>query len=914
MVLARLSISCAGFTIAALLAVRSSTEDRGKAPTFVDAGGGHPVLQIESTLRSGTTLFVGQELRFDVTVRAGRGRRVSLRLPAVPPGLVMSPLLAAPSPAVAEVRWHVARDEAGARTLVLEAWTDAVPAEHALLEIDLHVVGTTGFNRRMETGDVTGDGIADVVAAASQADVFGVPDCGAVYVWPGGSAPGAAPTATLVIPGPRTGDALGLDYLRLADVTGDGLLDIIVGAPYQKVGQVFRAGAVQIWAGSSGLAVPDSRPAPRASLVRSGLGEEAQLSFGSSQSIYLVDLDADGTRDIVVMAELADVLEVPDVGVVCVWMGGAGLTGTPTATGSLFVPGARPQDLLGFGGGGYSIVPGGIGPGPSGSDGALFGDVTGDGLLDIVVNASQADLDATDSGAIYVWEGSTGFSGQLAPSAILGFAGAADLDQLGVGNFTHAGQGMRLLDFDADGTLDVLALATGADVDGAPDAGALYFWSGGAGVSGRVEPTVRFTVPNAAAGDFLGFTAAVQLADVTGDTYPDLVAGSTVVDVWGVSDHGALYVFAGGPDAATRSAPCASLVGPSAAGGARIGSGPSGSRPGMGVLLEDVTADGIRDVVATAQGTDFGGATNAGAVFVWHGGTGLQGLRTADALLQRGAPAQNDELGWDTLYVADLSGDGVLDVVSVAAGANFPGAQDVGGIFVWEGGAQLLGPRSPYATLWSHDPGTVRLPNSKFSEGPSYQLADVTGDGRLDVIGSSPEAPGPAPGQGALYVWDGANLAGTPPPSAVLFDSASSVQMPNAPWGHGFLVADVTHDAVLDLVVVHSFLETPTGIPAGGVLVWAGGATLTGTPPAIRLQHSMPRSVDRLGKAAGNAVRTVDVTGDGLLDVVVAGSEIDRSFVLDVGAMLLTVGPVVPSVTSLLLSVPDAVAGDLLGD
>src|SRR5205814_1302737 len=75
-----------------------------------------------------------------------------------------------------------------------------------------------------------------VVAASSQyADVGGAVDRGSVYVWEGGSplAGAPAPHATLTVRGAFASDELGSSggqAVLLADVSGDGLLDVIAGS------------------------------------------------------------------------------------------------------------------------------------------------------------------------------------------------------------------------------------------------------------------------------------------------------------------------------------------------------------------------------------------------------------------------------------------------------------------------------------------------------------------------------------------------------------------------------------------------------------------------------------------------------------------------------------------------------------
>jgi hypothetical protein len=97
-----------------------------------------------------------------------------------------------------------------------------------------------------------------VIAGSSLVDLAGLADVGAVYVWEGSAtlAGSVSPFATLetqiAVASNGLGNASG-QGLHFADVTGDGVLDIITGSPNAAVGGVLNAGAIDAWGGGAGL-------------------------------------------------------------------------------------------------------------------------------------------------------------------------------------------------------------------------------------------------------------------------------------------------------------------------------------------------------------------------------------------------------------------------------------------------------------------------------------------------------------------------------------------------------------------------------------------------------------------------------------------------------------------------------------
>jgi hypothetical protein len=303
-----------------------------------------------------------------------------------------------------------------------------------------------------------------------------------VYLWEGGvTLVGASsPTATLTVPGAVTDDRLAGHGIQCADVTGDSVRDLVVGTARADIVGVAGAGAVYVWQGGATLAGGVS---PTATLTVPGAVADDQLGSvsGVPQALQCAEVTGDGVLDVVVGADSADISGVVNAGAVYVWQGGATLAGAAPPTATLTVPGAAMHDLLGSGRG-QTIQ---------------CAEATGDGVLDVVVGSRVADVGGTtDAGAVHVWQGGAALAGALPPTATLTVPGAAIFDALG----DASRQGIQLGDLTADGVLDIVVGAQGADVGGVSDTGAAYLW---AGAILPAAPTATFAIPGAVAGDSL---------------------------------------------------------------------------------------------------------------------------------------------------------------------------------------------------------------------------------------------------------------------------------------------------------------------------------------------------------------------------------------------------------------------------
>ena len=198
-------------------------------------------------------------------------------------------------------------------------------------------------------GDLDGDGYPDLVVAGT---TFcpAAPDAIIVYR---GSHDGLSQTPTQVITGPAAAD-FG-HAVAVGDVDGDGLADVIVGAPHDRVDGV-RAGAIYVYRGSpTGLSTTPTRTAnPR---VRRG------ADFGVSVAV-IGDMDGDGIAELAVGA-VDTTYDTHDAGAVYLFTGGKDLhlVGTPLTDSA----GGRDARF------GYDVI---------GSD------VDGDGLADLLVDSA----------------------------------------------------------------------------------------------------------------------------------------------------------------------------------------------------------------------------------------------------------------------------------------------------------------------------------------------------------------------------------------------------------------------------------------------------------------------------------------------------------------------------------------------
>jgi hypothetical protein len=341
-------------------------------------------------------------------------------------------------------------------------------------------------------GDVNGDTVPDLLVGASGQTVNGNIQQGQAYVLSGAD---GSLLHTLTTPTPQEGALFGDAVAGVGDVDGDGVPDLLVGAPFQTVDGNGGQGQAFVWSGAAGTLLHTlDDPTPQV-LARFG---RAVAGVG--------DVDGDGVPDLLVGAPGQTVDGNIQQGQAFVWSGAAG-----TLLHTLDDP--TPQAVAGFG---LAV--------------ARVGDVDGDGVPDLLVGAPGQTVDGNiQQGQAFVWSGAAGTLlhtlDDPTPQADAVFGAAV-----------AGGE-----DVDGDGVPDLLVGAPGQTVDGNIQQGQAFVWSGAAG-------TVLHTLddPTPQTGALFGLAVAGG-EDVNGDGVPDLLVGAPgqTVDGNGFQGQAVLFISAG---------------------------------------------------------------------------------------------------------------------------------------------------------------------------------------------------------------------------------------------------------------------------------------------------------------------------------------------------------------------------------
>lgn len=431
-------------------------------------------------------------------------------------------------------------------------------------------------------------------------------------------------------------------------------------------------------------------------------------------------------------------------------------------------------------------------------------DVNGDGIGDLIVSSPADSTGGTNAGAVFV------FFGRSQSFQLDGLgAGDADIKLVGQKPGDAFGTCACVGDVNGDGVADLLVSANKVDAIGAPDAGAVYVFSGplaGAQELPAQAASIKLSGSTAVAGDEFG--SSVEIGDVDGDGFGDLMVGAPRHDGVGQPDAGCTYFFRGGATLASRSADAADHT---------VDGALAGDRIGARIACGDVDGDGTIDLVLGAGGVDVQGPVlrhDAGRVYVLRNVAGIDQLSLAGADVVIDGVQAGDRFG-EAVCVADLDGDGQLDLIA-SAPYDDTGEVDTGTVYVFRGGSQLASGDASAAGVQ-----ITGIPNS----GPIGQVlraGDFDGDSVMDLLIGAPEATGLANRDGVVYVFrGGSGLVSTSVAQAhaVLHGSGQLLEA----FGSSLTAVDVDGDGFADLCGT-----SPRWSGRGRLQIWRGGAGLVG--------------------------------------------------------------------------------------